>query len=66
MLRGRDSGAPAASGLTEDVLYEKHHPVANTVDSSPFRWFITALHTQNGGYEGTHEERLPPPRMGGQ
>ena len=49
VIRGRDSRAPAASGLNEDVLYAEHHPPAKPVDSSPFRWFTTALHTPNEG-----------------
>jgi hypothetical protein len=37
------SGAPAASGPAEVVLYAKHHPSAPPLHTSPFRWFIEPL-----------------------
>src|SRR5437773_2276889 len=46
LLRGRDSGAPAASGLIRGCALCGDHPAARPLDSSPFRWFTTTLHCQ--------------------
>ena len=39
------SGAPAASGLTVVSAYGSDHATGGPLDSSPFRWFRTVLHS---------------------